>query len=94
MLTAQTHGVDRQVGQAPVGGPVKHGVEGERTPLHRALHPMPAPAQMDHEGQDSAGQAPFGLDEPTGHHDNQDEANAEGCARRHWLHQTMDRSRR
>ena len=62
VLTAQTHRFDRQVGQALVGGPVKHGIEGERTPLHRALHPMPAPAQMDHEGQDSAGQAPFGLD--------------------------------
>jgi hypothetical protein len=35
---------------------------------------------MDHEGQDSAGQAAFGLDEPTGHHDNQDDANAEGGA--------------
>ena len=62
VLAAQPYWFDRQMGQAPVGGPVKHGVEGERTPLHRALHPMPAPAQMDHEGQDSAGQAPFGLD--------------------------------
>src|SRR5437867_1966663 len=93
VLTAQPYRVERQVGQAPVGGTVKHGVEGERAPLHRALHPMPAPAQMDHEGQDSASQAPFGLDEPTGHHDKQDDANAEGGARRQWLNQTMHRSR-
>ena len=62
VLAAQPYWFDRQMGQAPVGGPVKHGVEGERPPLHCALHPMPAPAQMDHKGQDSAGQAPFGLD--------------------------------
>ena len=62
VLAAQPYWFDRQMGQAPVGGTVKHGVEGERAPLHRTLHPMPAPAQMDHEGQDSAGQAPFGLD--------------------------------
>jgi hypothetical protein len=62
VLAAQPYWFDRQVGQAPVGGPVKHGVEGERPSLHRALHPMPAPAQMEHERQDSAGQASFGLD--------------------------------
>jgi len=62
VLTAQPYRFERQMGQAPVGGTVKHGVERERAPLHRALHPMPAPAQRDHEGQDSAGQAPFGLD--------------------------------
>ena len=62
VLTAQPYRVERQVGQAPGGGTVKHGIEGARAPLHRAFHPMPAPAQMDHEGQDSAGQAAFGLD--------------------------------
>ena len=62
VLAAQPYGFDWQMGQAPVGGPVNHGVEGERAPLHRTLHPMPAPAQMDHERQDSASQAPFGLD--------------------------------
>lgn len=62
VLAAQPYWFDRQMGHAPVGGPVTHGVEGERAPLHRALYPMPAPAQMDHERQDSAGQAPFGLD--------------------------------
>jgi hypothetical protein len=59
-----------------------HGVEGERAPLHRALHPVPAPAQMDHEGQDSAGQTAFGLDEAASQHDHQDDTNAEGSARR------------
>jgi len=49
---------------------------------------------MDHERQDSAGQAPFGLDSPTGHPDQQDDANAEGGARRQWVQQAMDRSRR
>jgi hypothetical protein len=49
---------------------------------------------MDHKGQDSAGQASFGLAEPTGHHNNQDDTNTEGSARRQWLNQTMDRSRR
>jgi hypothetical protein len=34
------------------------------------------------------------LDEPTGHHDQQDDANAEDGARRQWVNQTMDRSRR
>jgi hypothetical protein len=62
VLAAQPYWFDRQMGHAPVSGPVTHGVEGERAPLHRALYPMPAPAQMDHERQDSAGQAPFGLD--------------------------------
>src|SRR6266481_9225719 len=49
---------------------------------------------MHHEGQDSAGQAPFGLDEAAGHHDNQDDANAEGGARRQGLDQTMHSCRR
>src|SRR3989449_9503646 len=49
---------------------------------------------MHHEGQDSAGQAPFGLDEAAGHHDNQDDANAEGGARRQGLDQTMHGCRR
>src|SRR3989440_5476851 len=55
---------------------------------------MPAPAQMHHEGQDSAGQAPFGLDEAAGHHDNKDDANAESGARRQGLDQTMHGCRR
>jgi hypothetical protein len=55
---------------------------------------VPAPAQMHHEGQDSAGQAAFGLDEATSHHDNQDDANAEGGARRQGLDQTMHGCRR
>jgi len=77
VLTAQTSRYERQVGQAPVAGTVQQGVAGERAPLQRARHPMPAPAQMDHAGQDSAGQAPFGLDEPPGHPDTQDDAKAE-----------------
>jgi hypothetical protein len=49
---------------------------------------------MHHEGQDSASQAAFGLDEAAGHHDNQDNANAEGGARRQGLDQTMHGRRR
>src|SRR5438132_3509560 len=49
---------------------------------------------MHYEGQDSAGQAAFGLDETAGHHDNQDDANAEGGARRQGLDQTMHGCRR
>src|SRR2546422_9908559 len=94
VLTAQPDRFEREVGQAPVGGTVKHGVEGERAPLHRALHPVPAPAQMDHEGQDSAGQTAFGLDEAASQHDHQDDTNAEGSARRQGLDQTMHGCRR
>src|SRR5438105_8850113 len=49
---------------------------------------------MHHEGQDSASQAAFGLDEATGHHDNQDDANAESGAGRQGLDQTMHGRRR
>src|SRR2546425_7483350 len=94
MLSTQPYRFERQVGQAPVGGTVKHGVKGERAALHGPLHPVPAPAQMHHEGQDSAGQAAFGLDETAGHHDNQDDANTEGGARRQGLDQTMHGRRR
>src|SRR5713101_2973001 len=94
MLTTQPYRFERQVGQAPVGGTVKHGVKGERAALHGPLHPVPAPAQMHHEGQDSAGQAAFGLDEAASHHDNQDDANAEGGARWQGLDQTMHGCRR
>src|SRR5262249_14858310 len=52
------------------------------------------PAQMHHEGQDSAGQAAFGLDEATSHPDNQDDANAESGARWQGLDQTMHGCRR
>src|SRR5262245_52120571 len=44
---------------------------------------------MHHEGQDSAGQAAFSLDEATSHHDNQDDANAESGTRCQGLDQTM-----
>src|SRR2546428_6528155 len=49
---------------------------------------------MHQEGQASAGEAPFGLDEAAGQHDNQDDANAEGGARRQGLDQTMHGCRR
>jgi hypothetical protein len=71
-----------------------HGVEGERAPLHRALHPVPAPAQRDHAGQDSAGQTAFGVDEAARQHAHQDDTNAEGRARRQGLDQTMHGCRR
>src|SRR5467141_1006656 len=49
---------------------------------------------MHHEGQDSARQAAFGLDEAADHHNNQDDADVEGGARRQGLEQTMHGRRR
>ena len=49
---------------------------------------------MDHEGQDSARQAACGLDEAADHHNNQDDADVEGGARRQGLDQTMHGRRR
>ena len=81
-FTAQTHRLDWQVGNAPGKGLIKQGIERHLAPLHRPLDPVPAPAQMHDKRQDGAGQAPFVMHQPTGHHNNQDHANTKGSARR------------
>src|SRR5258705_3345501 len=49
---------------------------------------------MHQEGQDSARQAALGWDEAADHHNNQDDADVEGGARRQGLEQTMHGRRR
>jgi hypothetical protein len=61
---------------------IKQGIERHLAPLHRSLDLVPTPAQMHAERQDGAGQAPFLMNQPTGHHDNQDHTNNKGSARK------------
>jgi hypothetical protein len=89
----QTHGRDRQVGNTPRERVVKQRIEDHPPTFHRALDTVPAPVQLHDKRQSGTGQAAFVVDQPTGHHNNQDHTNAKGGARRQQLDQTMYSSR-
>ena len=74
-LTAQAHGLDRQTLEAPGKGPIEQGIQRYLAARHGTFDPMPAPAQLEYIGQGSAGQAPLMVDQLTGKHSDQHDAN-------------------
>jgi hypothetical protein len=66
LLTAQADWFDRQVGQAPSGGPIKQRIKPERAARHGPFNAMPAPAQVRDIRQRGAGKASLAVDELAG----------------------------
>jgi hypothetical protein len=82
LLTTQADWFDRQVGQAPSGGPIKQRIKPERAARHGPFNAMPAPAQMRDIRQRGAGKASLAVDELAGEHGDKhdaDEPGLHGC---------------
>src|SRR6266540_1940751 len=93
LLGTQADGLSLKVGQAPVVGGFKQQIQRELAALHSAFDTMPSPTQMHDKWQSRARQTPFSMNQATGHHGDQDNANKISRAQRQKLNETTHRRR-
>ena len=89
-LTTQAHRLDRQALEAPSKGPIEQRIQRYLTALPGTFDPMPAPAQLEYVGQGSASQAPLMVDELTGKHSDEHDADKISGASRQSANQVVN----